>query len=258
MKTVKNNGFTLAEVLVASTISAFIALVGVGALKAVTDSAQIVDHASETVSEVRFAARMLARDLANLYYDPNPKDMKLIGASQSSAAGDPPYLTFYMVGRAQARADQPEGDVYEVEYMLGRRQEDEDVVDIEAQSMILFRRLWPNPDEERLPGGVLTAIAENISVFQIRFFDGEQWADEWPEEMEAMPELLEVSLGTIPEELGDPVVETFVVNCARLKGRLSAPTSEDEEQGQGGAPAEESQDEQPQGQQNNAGNVNAR
>jgi general secretion pathway protein J len=258
MKTVRNNGFTLAEVLVASTISAFIALVGVGALKAVTDSAQIVDHASESVSEVRFAARMLARDLANIYFDPNPRDMKLIGASQGSAAAGPPYVTFYMVGRAQARADQPEGDVYEVEYMLGRREEDEDVADIEAQSMILFRRLWPNPDEDRIPGGVLTAIAENISVFDIRFFDGEQWFDEWPEEMETMPELLEVSLGMIPEGPGDPVVETFVVNCSRLTGSSSAPTSGGEEESEGGARNEQPQDEDRGGGQGNAGNVNAR
>jgi hypothetical protein len=141
--------------------------------------------------------------------------------------------------------------------MLGRRREDEAVVDIEDPSMILFRRLWPNPDEERLPGGVLTVIAEDISIFQIRFFDGEQWADEWPEEMETMPELLEVSLGTVPEDLGDPILETFVVNCTRLEGRSSAPAS-DEEESEGGARAEEPQDEQPSGEQGAGGNVRAR
>ena len=245
MTTVRNKGFTLAEVLVASTISAFIAMVGVGALKAVSDSAQIVHHASETVGEVRFAARMLASDLANLYRDANAENMKLVGASQGSATGGPPYLTFYTVGRAKARAAQPEGDVYEVEYVLGQReQEDNDAADAEADSTVLFRRLWPNPDEEREPGGVLTVIAENIAIFQMRFFDGEQWADEWPEEMESIPELIEVTLGTLPEGRREPVIETFVVNCARLTGRSAEGAPEDgaEEGGaeEGGGREEES------------------
>jgi len=228
MTMVRNRGFTLAEVLVASTISAFIALVGVGALKAVTDSAQIVNHVSETVGEVRFAARMLAGDLANLYRDENPQNMRLVGASQGSATGGPPYMTFYMVGRAKARAAQPEGDVYEVEYVLGQRQqEDNDAPGAEAESTVLFRRLWPNPDEEREPGGILTVIAENIAVFQIQFFDGEQWADEWPEEMESIPDLIEVTLGTLPEGQREPVIESFVVNCARLMGRSAATAPEE-------------------------------
>jgi len=227
MTTVRNKGFTLAEVLVASTISAFIALVGVGALKAVSDSAQIVNHASETVGEVRFAARTLAGDLANLYRDPDTKNMKLVGASQGSATGGPPYMTFYMVGRAKARAAQPEGDVYEVEYVLGQRQQEEAGTNIEAESTVLFRRLWPNPDEEREPGGILTVIAENIVIFQIQFFDGEQWADEWPEEMESIPDLIEVTLGTLPEGQREPVIETFVVNCVRLAGQSAATASEE-------------------------------
>ena len=228
MRTVRNKGFTLAEVLVASTISAFIAMVGVGALKAVSDSAQIVNHASETVGEVRFAARMLAGDLANLYRDADTENMRLVGASQSSVTGEPPYITFYAVGRAKARAAQPEGDVYEVEYVLGQRQqEDNDAPDAEVGSTVLFRRLWPNPDEEREPGGILTVIAEDIAIFEIRFFDGEQWADEWPEEMESFPDLIEVTLGTLPEGRSEPVVETFVVNCARLTGQSAAAASEE-------------------------------
>ena len=227
MTTVRNKGFTLAEVLVASTISAFIAMVGVGALRAVSDSAQIVHHASETVGEVRFAARMLAGDLANLYRDANAKNMRLIGVSQGSATGEPPSITFYVVGRAKARAAQPEGDVYEVEYILGQReQEDNDAADAEGDSTVLFRRLWPNPDEEREPGGVLTVIAEDIAIFQIRFFDGEQWAEEWPEEMESIPDLVEVTLGTLPQGRREPVIETFVVNCVRLAGQSAATASE--------------------------------
>ncbi|MCL5278753.1 MAG: prepilin-type N-terminal cleavage/methylation domain-containing protein [Planctomycetes bacterium] len=210
-------GFTLAEVLVASTISGFVAVVAVGALNALAGNAQTVNRMTETTSEIRFAARMMARDLANLYRDPNPQYMKLLGSSAGTANGGPPFLTFYVTGRAKARANQPEGDVYEVEYFLGtRQQQTARAEESSEENTVLFRRLWPNPDKERDPGGILTPIAENIGVFQVRFWDGKQWADQWTEEMQSLPECFEVTLATLPPQKGDPLVETFVVTFPRL------------------------------------------
>ena len=237
-------GFTLAEILVASTISGFIAVIAVGALNAIATSSQKVNQVTETTSEIRFAARMLARDLANLYRDASPDNMKLIGSSEGNAKGGPPFLTFYTVGRAKARANLPEGDVYEVEYFLGTRQQQqkEKTAEVSEESTILFRRLWPNPDKNRDPGGVLTPIAENLGVFQVRFYDGQQWGDEWTEEMRSLPEYVEVTLATLPER-GDPIVETFTATFPRLsktvptaRGQQGATTSEGE-QGKSGANA---------------------
>jgi type II secretory pathway component PulJ len=264
-------GFTLAEVLVASTISGFIAIVAVGALKAVADSAHAVNRAGETTAEVRFAARMLARDLANLYRDANPQNMKLIGASQGAGASGPAFLTFYTVGRSKARADQPEGDVYEVEYVLGTGQEEKDSVeaqphtaDAQAQGAVLLRRLWPNPDDERSPGGILTPIARNIGLFQILFFDGEQWVDEWPEEMRSLPELLEITLATLPQGRREPVVESFIVSFPRLakgtpgsSGETETQPGEPEQPQQAAPPAGEQSGSAPGGSTNQGGSRNS-
>ena len=241
MSAMTNKGFTLAEVLVASTISSFIALVAVGAMKAIVDSSHVVHQVTETSAEVRFAARMLAHDLANLYRDPDPESMKLIGVSQGSDTSSPAYLTFYTVGRSKARADQPEGDVYEVEYILASRQDEELPAEPGEESMLLFRRLWPNPDKDRSPGGVLTTIAENISVFHIRFFDGEQWGTEWSEEMESIPQLVEVTLAARPEGRTDLIMETVTVSFARL-AESSAGSS-----AQGESPENESEPQEPAG-----------
>jgi len=220
-RTIDNRGFTLAEVLIASTISAFVTLVAVGALKTITDGAQAVDRAAETTGELRFAARMMANDLANLYRAPDPKKMKLVGSSQGSETGGPAFLTFYMAGRVKARADQPEGDIYEVEYLLSTRENQEAESEEEAQKSILMRRQWPNPDRQRDPGGVLSTVAENIAVLQMDFFDGKQWASEWPEEMQSIPHLIKVTLIAQPKGRGDPMRETFVVGFPRLAAKMS-------------------------------------
>jgi len=132
----KKTGFTLVEVLIATTIGAFIASVALYALKVVSTSAEIVDDNIETTAEVRFASNMLARDLVNLYRDSDVRNMKFVGRVSKSGERPVRVLTFYSVGRTKARAGQPEGDIYEVEYYL---LEDE-------ENKFLIRRLWPNPD----------------------------------------------------------------------------------------------------------------
>jgi general secretion pathway protein J len=242
MKQGQPSGFTLTEVLVASTISAFVTLVAVGALKALSDSARRVNDFSETASELRFAARMMARDLANLYRDLDARQMKLAGASQTADTTGPAFLTFYTVGRAKARADQPEGDVYEVEYILGSRTREESSEGGQAsEKSILFRRWWPNPDEERSPGGILTPVADNVGGFQVRFYDGQEWIDQWNEQMQTLPQLVEVTLAIGAVEESPTMMETFVVNFTRLAASSGAPGGETQP---GGGPGEETEGEQ--------------
>ena len=217
-----HSGFTLTEVLVASTISVFVAMVAVGALKTVTDSARIVNETGETTAELAFAARLLAQDLRNLYRDADPRNMRLVGASQGSDDAPTAFLRFYTVGRAPARIGHPESDVYEVEYILKQIDAPESGLGEEPGGSLLLRRLWPNPDVDRSPGGTLVPIAEGIDVFDLRFFDGQQWVDDWPEELEAIPQLVEVTLATLGAEGSTPTMESFTVSFARMATGSSA------------------------------------
>jgi len=223
----RRRGFTLVEVLVASTIGAFIALVAVGALNAVSTSAELVDKSLSASAEVRFASKMISRDLENLYRDKDVSKMKLCGMIVApEGGGQYSDLTFYTVGRTQARQGQPEGDVYEVEYLLKKKDD----------KSVLMRRLWPNPDKDAEPGGVLTVIAEDIEVFQVRFFDGEEWQTEWPEDMEAIAGMVEISIvGSAWQGKRGPA-ENMLVSFARSAwGRVGPESGEsDSERGEGG------------------------
>lgn len=202
----KRTGFTLVEVLVASTIGVFIAMVSVGALRAIMASAEMVDGNINAAAEVRFAANMISRDLQNLYNDGNIENTKFIGTIEPLEQDNyTSYLIFYTTGRTKARIDQPEGDLYEVEYYLMQ----------EGETSSLMRRLWPNPHEELEPGGILTVIAEDIAAFEVQYFDGEEWSQEWPEEMQALPDLVSISIVAKQPERSNPPSESIIVNLAR-------------------------------------------
>lgn len=245
MKTfVRNTGFTLVELLVASTIGAFLVLVAVGTLRTVSTSAKMVTNHIDSTAEVRFASSLIARDLANIYRDPNFTHIKFVGStgdSQDSTACD---LTFYTIGRVKARADQPEADVYEVEYYLTRGEE----------QSILFRRLWPYPDPNSLTehGGVLTIIAEDIDIFEVRYFDGSEWSNEWPEDMETVPQLVEVNIVAKSPEKTSPVIETFIVNLKPLADMISAYASAAQQESAQQSETQQSGTQQNEGQQGGA------
>jgi len=201
-------GFTLVEILLASTIGAFVALVAVGALKAVSVSTEMLDSNIDTAAEVRYASKIIATDLVNLYRDSDLINTKFVGAVDVADETMVSSLTVYTVSRTKARADQPEADVYEVEYFLLT----------EEDRSLLMRRVWPNPDKDVEPGGILYVVAENIDVFQVRYFDEEEWQNEWPEELESVPELAEVTIASSRGEQKGMIIESFIVNFVRSAG----------------------------------------
>ncbi|MHC4616718.1 MAG: type II secretion system protein GspJ [Planctomycetota bacterium] len=201
----RKSGFTLVEALLTSVIGAFIALVAVGTLKTISSSARAVDNNANTAAEVRFASSVIAADLMNLYRDEDMEKMRLVGGVAGSGENMSGYLILYTIGRVKARSDQPEGEVYEVEYCLKR----------EKDTSVLLRRLWPNPDRDAEPGGTLTVIAENIDLFAVRFFDGREWQVEWTEEMKSIPDLVEITMAATEPDTERPLVQNLVVNFAR-------------------------------------------
>ena len=222
----KKTGFTLVEVMAAVTIGGFIMLVAVGTLKAITSSAKMIDTNINASSEVRFAMNLIKRDLVNFYRDENIENTKLIGASADTAGTT--RLIFYTVNRMKARTDFPEGDIYEVEYSLMEGEEDEG-------SKLLVRRIWPNPNEEYEPGGIEIVIAEDIEAFVVRYYNGEEWSDEWPEEMDTLPHVIEVIIVGKEQSKGTAAIESIWVNLVRnVTSSLEASGSSESGQSGGG------------------------
>ncbi len=186
----------------ASSIASFIMVVAMGSLHSLSESASRVQKHSDTVSELRYAASVLSRDLACLYTDEDSQNRKLLYTDSGDAMGAS-MLTFYTVGHNQVRAAQAEADVYEVEYYISQTEE----------RSVLMRRVWPHPDKEKEPGGVLSVLADGMGVFKVRFYDGKEWLSEWTEEQQkqALPKLIEVALATMPETGTKPFKTSFVI-----------------------------------------------
>lgn len=209
----RRRGFTFVEVTAAIVIGAFVILVAVGALKAVSDGNRTVREHSEMAAEMRFVTDLLRADLENLYQDTQRNFMKLTGGVQMLGDEEQGNLTFYTLLHQKARAAEPEGDVYEVEYGL-----------MEGEDKSVFtRRVWPNPDEDVDPGGVLTILSERIVDFRVRFMTEQEWVDQWSlEDNQKLPDLIEVQIVGQLDETQRPVVRNFMINFVQGGGEMDA------------------------------------
>lgn len=189
----KQNGFTLLEVMAASVITAFIALVAVSGLVSVTSARERIDKVTIVNDELRFVADSMRRDFLGFYRNKN--EMLFEATTEETNAGVFPKLRFRAICDNKARLDQPEGDLYEVEYFLSPGQEGKPWI---------ARRQCPIVGNEETPeetaGGILTRLSEQLSLLQIRYFDGQQWLEQWPVEWQRVPTLIEISLGGRVEE----------------------------------------------------------
>jgi len=183
-------GFTLVETLVATIIGAFIALVAVGALRAVTAGRTLVYSNIDAADELRYAVEMLRTDLENMSRDNTVLGRRFVGTHAETDINNMTSLRMRIISGVNARAGQPEGDVYEVEYFVGGTK----------NAPTLMRRLCPikgNEEDNLTRGGMLTTIARNIAGFEVRYFDGMEWHMEWPAERNRPPHMVEATLAAV-------------------------------------------------------------
>ena len=221
----KQKGFTLLEVMVASVIGVFIAMVAVGTLHSVIRAKELVNDNTAAADELRFAANMIRNDLANLYRDKDRNSVRLVGTLEETKGGLITSLTMRVVSSVNARFSEPEGDVYEVQYYLQKNEE----------RAVLMRRVCPIvgiEDGSETLGGILTPIAENIMAFDVQYYNDTEWLMEWPVEQTELPKLVEITLTAsasrdVSEK--DVINKSFVVHFPRLPQMTQEQSSESSE-----------------------------
>lgn len=230
MTVVRNrSGFTLVEIVVATIIGSFIAVVAVGSLQTITKARHTVEESIAITDELRFAANMIRRDLANIYRDRNPKAVKFEGSVEGPEGVPLTSMTLRVVSPVKARPEAKEGDVYEVQYF----------VKADDERSMLMRRYCPivgHEEKEMRQGGMLSVIAEHVLDMKVLYYDDNEWLDVWPEEMERHPSLVQVTLvgGEKPSEdeelLDENELEkkTFIVGFPRT-GQEKEVTDDSEE-----------------------------
>lgn len=203
-------GLTLLEISLAVTILALMATLTWGSLARSFDAYETVTDIDRRYHEIRVAMNRMARELSMAFLTSNRRhrgqervSMTIFKAESSSRFYELHFTTF---AHDILRADAKESDQCEIAY-FGRADPDR------QGQMNLMRREDPRLDREADEGGREYVLAENITKFQLRFWNErkQDWTSEWDTETQEfagrLPSVVEITMVT-EDEAGEEL--TFV------------------------------------------------
>lgn len=180
-------GFTLMEMLVALLISTLVMAAAASVFVTTTQGWERGRKAARLNQTAQSTSNLLERYIrAAVPANTDGRDV-MVGEALDSESGSY-HLLF--VTSAQNRL------------MPGRQASDCSVVDFSfdpARGNTLFMRINPSSDNIFLEGGFELPVAENVLMFNARFFDGTEWLDEWYEP--GLPLAIEFSFVLDEQEL---------------------------------------------------------
>jgi type II secretion system protein J len=216
----RGKGFTLLELMLAITLVATIMVVLYMVLHstlAVSSSVQEVIARSEIGPAI---LNIIRRDLEGAFL-PDDKKEYFVGQDKILSA-NADRIDFVTMALSYDRlTDDPQEKprwipIVESGYQLRLNQQN-------ASYMVLYRREDPFIDEEPLKGGKLVELYDRITNFNLQYYDGQQWVDEWNnlKQNKGLPHAVKIELGLEPmpsEDLSElPQPQSFVVTVCLMR-----------------------------------------
>jgi general secretion pathway protein J len=162
----RKNGFTLIEVLIAMAIFAILAMLAYGGLNAVIESKEQTEQALTRLRQLQLTMSKLQRDIGQVVARDGRDEFGGILYKFSSSADSDLLMEFTRNGWRNP-AGLTRSHLQRVGYRL-----DEDT---------LLRLSWPYVDRAQDSQAIETTLIDNIKDVKLRFYDGNEWQDNWPD-----------------------------------------------------------------------------
>jgi prepilin-type N-terminal cleavage/methylation domain-containing protein len=196
-------GFTLVELLVASSMMAVLAGAGYAALTAGTRSAGKVRRVGEMVMNGQMALAAMARDIREAA-ERGGTCLTALDASYEGLSAD---TIDFMVPNRDATAGHV-GSPCERGYYIDN--------DPDTEAQWLVRRTDVELDEDPLEGGSVELAGSHVAEMELCFYDGGTWVDGWSDSG-TFPQVVRVGIVVVDaEDIEEPLyLETSVAVLGR-------------------------------------------
>lgn len=163
----RQRGFTLVEILVATTIAAVLAAMAFSAMSEAMQNRARVRDSQQRLIALQAAIRSLVQDFSQVA--PRPVRMPVGEGYEPALAGQGGDNTVVVMTRAgwSNPAGLQRSGLQRVRYVV--------------REGVLYRDYWTTLDAQSQPEPVQRALLEGVESFTIRYMnDGRQWQENWP------------------------------------------------------------------------------
>ena len=181
-------GFTLVELLVASSILALLAAAGLAAFSTGTRSAAKVRRRGRMLARGQAVLQRMAADLRVALAH---KDVRLTSLDVRYEGRDVDTVDFIAIRPARVAEEEGVTGRCEVGYHIDS--------DPDSGAQWLLRRQDDTLDDDELEGGALRAVGPFVSELNLQFYDGLTWRDGW-DDPQQLPAAVRIEMVMVDED----------------------------------------------------------
>lgn len=172
----RQDGFSLIEVMVALSISAMIGVAGAGLLHQTLTSSEQIRALTERNSDIQSAHKLLFDDFANAINYPirAGASSRLAAGFAGGNSGSDVLVEFTRVGWSNPGLHEDKSSILRTEYLV--------------DDGLLIRRIWLRPDRAERTPYVDRAILANIDKAELYFLLRGDWLDDWTPDRPGLPD----------------------------------------------------------------------
>ncbi len=178
-------GFTLLEVLVAVAVTGMVLAIVYSAFGRTIESKEYVEVGNETYHKIRWAMDKITMDLASAFvFREQGSHTIFYGVSHLVGSMPMDEIHFTSFSHIRYNPEAHESDQAEISYKVAWVPDD--------QRFQLWRREDATLDDQNQTGGEELQLLDDVLAFNIRYYDGYEWRDDWDSRpLEALAEATE-------------------------------------------------------------------
>jgi general secretion pathway protein J len=178
-------GFTLLEVVISVGILAVILSIVYNTFNSSMKAFTAMENQGDAYAQARIVLTRMSEEIASIYFSPQNRNTGLLGEDRDEYDLPADSLHFTSLSHIRWVKDSKESELCEIGYYLEKDEE----------TGSLFRREDWNVDGTIEEGGRPLELAQGVDGLNFRFYDGEEWADEWDSRIKGgLPKAIEVVL----------------------------------------------------------------
>jgi len=179
-------GFTLLEVVISVGILAVILTIVYNTFNSSMKAFTAMENQGDAYAQARIVLNRMEEEIASIYFSTSEKsNTGLLGEDRDEYDLPADSLHFTSLSHIRWVKDSKESELCEIGYYLEKDEE----------TGFLFRREDWNVDGTIEEGGRPLELAEGVDGLNFRYYDGEEWVDEWDSRIKkGLPKAIEVVL----------------------------------------------------------------
>jgi general secretion pathway protein J len=179
-------GFTLLEVVISVAILVVILTIVYNTFNSSIKAFTAMENQGDAYAQARIVLNRMSEEIGSIYFS-GDKRTGLLGEDRDE--DDLPFDSLHFTSLSHIRwaKDSKESELCEIGYYLEK--------DNETGESFLFRREDWNVDGTLEEGGRPLELAEGVDGLNFRYYDGQEWADEWDSRITGtLPKAIEIVL----------------------------------------------------------------